>query len=288
MMACPSFSLLYLFGSGLVFWLGTGLVLGGFCGRIWAKKHWSDRLSVYSVDFGLVLVVLSAVPLPYVVYVAAIGVTILWLVGEKSPRPWWQRRRYALRVCLVGAWLLAVLWELPYQFTPRMISRKGQIHVIGDSISAGLGGKAVPWPDLLAESRNWQVHSYARAGATTSQALLQAERLPDEAEIVIVEIGGNDMLSGKPVADFERDLDALLSLVRQKSQQVVMFELPLPLLFNEYGRVQRMLSARHEVRLAPKRLLMGVLSTGNATEDSVHLTQSGHQQLAEVVSGMIE
>lgn len=280
--------ILYLFGSGLAFWLGIGLVLAGFGGRIRAQQHWADRLSVYIVDFGLVLVVLSAVPLPYVVYVAAIGSTILWLVGEKSPRPWWQRRRYALRGCLVGAWLLAVLWELPYQFTPRVISRTGEVHVIGDSISAGLGGEAIPWPDLLAKRRDWHVHSYARAGATTSQALLQAERLSDKAEIVIVEMGGNDMLSGKPVADFERDLDALLGLVRQKSQQVIMFELPLPLLFNEYGRVQRSLAARHHVRLAPKRLLMGVLATGNATEDSVHLTQSGHQRLAEVVSGMIE
>lgn len=280
--------LLYLFGSGLAFWLGTGLVLAGFCGRIRAPQHWADRLTVYIVDFGLVLVVLSAVPLPYVVYAAAIGVTVLWLVGEKSPRPWWQRRHYALRGCLIGAWLLAVVWETPYQFTPRVISRTGEVHVIGDSISAGLGGEAVPWPELLAESRSWQVHSYARAGATTSQALLQAERLPDEAELVIVEIGGNDMLSGKPVADFERDLDALLSLVRQKSLQVIMFELPLPLLFNEYGRVQRTLAAQHDVRLAPKRLLMGVLATGNATEDSVHLTQSGHQRLAEAVSRMIE
>jgi acyl-CoA thioesterase-1 len=280
-------AVLYLFGSGLAFWLGTGLVLAGFCGRLFGKQKWHDRLAVYVVDFGLVLSILSAVPLPYAAYAALLAITILWLATEKSPRPFWQQRRAALRICFLAAWLLAMAWELPYQFIPTVAANGGSIHVIGDSITAGLGDKSVPWPAVLARSRNLDVHSHARAGATTAQAVAQAEALSGDVEIVIVEIGGNDMLSSLPVAEFAAHLDRLLALVRGKANQVAMFELPLPPLSNENGRVQREIAARHKVSLIPKRVLMGVLSAGGATSDSVHLTQAGHDQLAACVSRMI-
>jgi acyl-CoA thioesterase I len=66
-----------------------------------------------------------------------------------------------------------------------------------------------------------------------------------------------------------------------------MFELPLPLMCNEYSRVQWEQAFRHHVALAPKRVLMAVLSAGDATDDSSHLTQAGHERLADLVSGMI-
>jgi len=276
---------LYLFGSGLAFWLGAMLVLAGFLARVFAKQRWVDRTGVYAADIGLIFVLVSAVPLPWAAYGAVFASTILWLLVEKSTREWWQKRRAAVRICVVACWLLAMLGELPYQFAPQVHGR--DVHVIGDSITAGLGDKVIPWPKLLAEKRNLNVHSYARAGATTSQAIAQAETVPDDAEIVLVEIGGNDMLSSAPPEKFADDLDQLLTLVCQKSSQVIMFELPLPPLNNAYGRVQRELAARHNVRLIPKRVLMGVLSAGDATDDSVHLTQSGHEALAERASGMI-
>lgn len=276
---------LYLFGSGIAFWLGAALVLGGFCCRVFAKQKWLDRTGVYAVDVGLILVLVSAVPLPWVAYGAAFASTILWLLVEKSTHEWWQKRRAAVRITVMACWLLAMMSELPYQFAPQVHGR--DVHVIGDSITAGLGGKVVPWPQLLAEKRSLSVHSYARAGATTSQAIAQAKEVPDGAEIVIVEIGGNDMLSSAPPDKFADDLDQVLTVVGQKSSQVIMFELPLPPLNNAYGRVQRELAAKHNVRLIPKRVLMGVLSADDATEDSVHLTQSGHGALAERVSGMI-
>jgi hypothetical protein len=96
------------------------------------------------------------------------------------------------------------------------------------------------------------------------------------------------MLSSLPIADFERNLDRLLTLVEQKGSQAVMFELPLPLMCNEYGRVQREQAFRHHVALVPKRVLMAVLSTGDATDDSIHLTQAGHERLAGLVSQMFQ
>lgn len=280
--------LLYLFGSGGAFWLGAALVLAGFVCRVFGKQKWLDRAAVYTVDIGLVLVVLSAVPLSLPVYLAIVGSTVLWLIVEKSTQEWWQQRRPWIRSAVVGSWLLALALELPYQFTPSVPASGGQIFVIGDSITAGLGDKIVTWPQLLAEERGFTVLSHAAAGATISQALAQTEQLPDRADMILIEIGGNDLLSQIPIAQFERDLDKLLSGARQKSEHVILFELPLPPLCNEYGHIQRRLSAKHDVQLAPKRLLMGVLASSAATSDTIHLTQTGHERLAQIVSGMIQ
>ena len=77
---------LYLFGSGLAFWLGAALVLAGFCGRVFAKQKWHDRTSVYAVDIGLIFVLDSAAPLPWAAYAAILGFTILWLLTQLSLR----------------------------------------------------------------------------------------------------------------------------------------------------------------------------------------------------------
>ena len=62
-----------------------------------------------------------------------------------------------------------------------------------------------------------------------------------------------------------------------------MFELPLPPLCNEYGRIQRRLASAYDVHLIPRRVLMGVLTENGATIDGTHLSNTGHRRLAQEV-----
>ena len=88
--------------------------------------------------------------------------------------------------------------------------------------------------------------------------------------LVLVEIGGNDVLRATRPLAFEEGLDVLLAKLRDTRRTVVMLELPLPPFHNRYGEVQRRLAKRHGVLLVPKRVLMGVLtSAGSATLDTV-------------------
>ena len=104
-----------------------------------------------------------------------------------------------------------------------------------------------------------------------------------ESAVVVVEIGGNDILGTTTVAQFERDLDALLTFLTANDRQIVMFELPLPPFFLEYGRVQRRMAAKHRVGLIPKRLFLSVIADRQATLDTIHLSQSGHRRMADCV-----
>jgi acyl-CoA thioesterase-1 len=62
-----------------------------------------------------------------------------------------------------------------------------------------------------------------------------------------------------------------------------MFELPLPPFYHEFGRIQRDAAGRRQVALIPKRVFLNLLAGQGATLDSVHLSQAGHQQMADLV-----
>jgi acyl-CoA thioesterase-1 len=109
------------------------------------------------------------------------------------------------------------------------------------------------------------------------------QSLSIESSVVIVEIGGNDLLGSTSAAQFERDLEALLAYLAVPGRQIVMFELPLPPFYLEYGRIQRTLARRHYAKLIPRRVFTSVIAGGGSTLDSIHLTQAGHRFMAECV-----
>ncbi|MBA3313247.1 MAG: hypothetical protein H0T47_08160 [Planctomycetaceae bacterium] len=137
----------------------------------------------------------------------------------------------------------------------------------------------------LSESRNRGivVHDHSAVGATVSSARKQAAKLLPDDDVVVLEIGGNDMLGDTTPAGFERGLDKLLADVVRPGRTVLMLELPLPPTFNRFGMIQRRLAAKYGVALVPKRVLMDVLARSDATLDSIHLSQAGHERLADAV-----
>ncbi len=66
-----------------------------------------------------------------------------------------------------------------------------------------------------------------------------------------------------------------------------MFELPLPPFSYRFGYSQRALASRYQVSLIPKRYLLSVLVGEQKTLDSIHLTDSGHQQMAELMAKLL-
>jgi acyl-CoA thioesterase-1 len=158
------------------------------------------------------------------------------------------------------------------------------VYVIGDSMSEGTGESEIEtWPRRLARDHQLTVHNLARVAATAASAGRQADRVKAPAALVIVEIGGNDILGGTPAKDFERALDALLARLSCDERVVVLLELPLPPCSPAFGAIQRRVAVRHGAILAPKRLLVRVLTTDGATLDSIHLTSRGHAILADQI-----
>lgn len=274
---------IYHVASGHAFFSGVALILAAVATTGLPGRRMVASARTISAGTGLILVTISGTPLPVGFYLLAGAISLAWLVVEGSSRASRTVRRI-FRGLSVVVWVTGAACEAPYHRMPAVpLMGRPTVDVVGDSLGAGLG-EADPWPDRLARRRSIVVRNHSIAGAGAAKALAsESGPIYGPSPPVIVEIGGNDLLGGSPPHTFERDLDALLAALRRGGRAVVMLELPLPPFANRYGAAQRRAAGRHGVLLVPKRLLAGVLTADGATLDSIHLTPTGHDRMADAI-----
>jgi acyl-CoA thioesterase-1 len=239
------------------------------------------RITILAFACGTIAIAISSTAIPYWYYAFAAAVTASW-PASRYVKKW---RNWA-PAAVVTVWAIAAVMEIPFHITPKLNpSTSRSMTVIGDSITAGMGDsdKSERWPSILAQSHDLTVYDLSQTGETTSSALKHAKEHDIVSPVVVLEIGGNDMLSFTSASRFARDLDALLAHLTSADRQIILFELPLPPFFHEYGRIQRSLARKYGVSLVPKRVLMSILASSGSTLDTIHLTQDGHDRMAECV-----
>ncbi len=271
--------------SGRAFFVAVALLVAAVGLRSSAAPR-LRRGATWCFLVGLIGLSVSAAPLPTWAYAV-----MLFSIAAG----WWASRFGANAATATATSVLALLGvglhEARYQIMPVLTPVEArELAVIGDSLTAGHGESDLTqkWPAILRDRHGVAVEDLSKAGATAASAAQGLEQLSIAAPVVIVEIGGNDFLGGGSVAAFEAGLDALLRAVCQPGRQVAMFELPIPPLYEGFGRVQRDLASRHGVALIPKRILLSVIAAADATVDSLHLTQQGQGRMADVVWSLLE
>lgn len=269
--------LVFQIASGRAFFVGVVLLLAAVLLRPRLR-----RAATWLSILGLITLGVSATALPLWSYALVVTAVAAGIVVKPS--------RLATTTSVVSLLALGAL-EAPYHFTPSLKpSPTRRIAIIGDSITAGYGGgdTTTKWPAILRDRHGLDVQDLSRIGETAGSATKNLRDNPVDASIVVVEIGGNDLLGRTTPEGFAMALDTLLTAVCKSGRQVVMFELPLPPLYERFGRIQRDLAARHGVALIPKRVLLSVIEDSAATIDTIHLTQDGHERMAAVVWSILE
>ena len=101
--------------------------------------------------------------------------------------------------------------------------------ILGDSLSFGTGANAgEDYPTLLAKSTGWNIINEGVPGDTTAGGLA---RLPDlleqhQPKLLIVELGGNDLLHQTPTGEITGNLKAMLSLAKAQGIQTILVAIP--------------------------------------------------------------
>lgn len=278
----------YHIASGQAFFSGAGLVMAALIMK--RRSKWVTRLRLLGLFLGLCLAALSATPFPVVIYAGVFALTLAAVIATWKPT---SHRRWgrALVLGALAAWSGMAAWEVPFHLVPRDPSWQSgtTLYVVGDSVSAGMESPGeVTWPKRLA-SRGVAVRDFSRMGATARAAIAQASQI-DGPGVVLIEIGGNDLLgpgSGASSQAFEADLDRMLAASVGEGRTLVMLELPLPPFANGYGEVQRRLARRYGAVLIPKRLFLRILLTDDATVDGIHLSDNGQDMSAALVSRVL-
>jgi acyl-CoA thioesterase-1 len=278
-------SILWFCLSGKSFFLGIAIII--FAVLLHFRIHRIQLLlPIYLLYILATLaILLSTTPLHPMFYV-------LWLTlfaGVQILRA--RHHKFAAHALLIftAFTVFAALIELPWHRSPYIsLKNNQQIYVIGDSVSAGIGSRdEITWPQLLEQTICVKVINLAKAGATVETALQKQAPDIENNSLIILEIGGNDLLNYTNPDDFRASADDLLKHL-STSEQVVWFELPLLPHFYRYGRIQRQLAKIYHVTLIPKSVLSAVFKTEGATSDGIHLTEKGHAVMAQTVASLFK
>jgi len=277
------------FVSGDALYLGVGLLFVAVA-TSYSKRKWLRRNRNLSAFAALAIMVMASPPFPYALDAIFLAVFALWFIAWNRSvlTQIWARIRLFATAILALLSLLLPATEWTHRTMPRIVGPSGDhLVVIGDSISSGIDLRVPTWPALMTQMTGVPVRNLARPGANTVAALSMARQIAVEDRIVLLEIGGNDMLSGVPSAEFAKALDDLLSNVVAPGRTVAMFELPLLPGRIGYGQVQRRLAAKYGVWLIPKRCFAEVISGASATSDGLHLSEAGARRMATLVAQVL-
>ncbi|MBI1174378.1 MAG: arylesterase [Sideroxydans sp.] len=167
---------------------------------------------------------------------------------------------------------------------------------LGDSLTAGAGvTTAQAWPALLEQKTGWAVINGGINGNTSADAL---KRLPYLLEqhapvLVLITLGGNDMLRHIPQQETVANLEQMLALVKAHGAKAVLLATPEP---NVMGAVFQHLSAPDfyrkiaEAQQVPliEDAIADVLSDPKLKGDQIHPNAAGHALLAEKIYAALQ
>jgi acyl-CoA thioesterase-1 len=274
------------FASGESLYPGAAILLIVIAISPLLRSLWLVRLRNISAWFALIMIVMACPPFPWIVDAAFLATFLLWHVGTNLT----AYRKATRPAAAILAALLIILsgLELRHRDLPLISGAPGDhVVVIGDSISAGIDPRVPTWPVVMEETLGVPVKNLSSAGAFTTDGLRMAPKVAQEDQVILIEIGGNDLIAGAPSSQFASSLEALLKKVTAPGRTVVMFELPLLPDRIAYGQVQRRLAKKYGVWLIPKRYFVSVIGGANATSDGLHLLPEGTRRMADLVAQVL-
>ena len=166
-----------------------------------------------------------------------------------------------------------------------------QVLALGDSLTAGAGVTAEQaWPALLEQKTGWVVVNGGVNGNTSADALKRLPHLLEQYDpkLVLVTLGGNDMLRHVSKQQTIANLEQILALIKTHGAKAVLLATPAP---NLMGAVFQNLSApdfyqqiaeQQQVPLI-EDAIAEVLSDPQLKGDQVHPNAEGHARLAEKI-----
>jgi lysophospholipase L1-like esterase len=204
------------------------------------------------------------------------------------------QRRVALTrsIALIGAVVVSGLAACGRRKALGQVVPAGSVVLaLGDSLTFGTGATPdTSYPAVLAGLSGWQLVNAGVPGDTSTQAL---ERLPallqeHRPALVLVSIGGNDLLRRLPEADTRLHLQRICELARAAGAQVLVLAVPRPTLA---AAVTGSLSDHPmyaEVAEALKLPLQAqgwarVLGDESLRADQIHANARGYAQMARSV-----
>ena len=152
----------------------------------------------------------------------------------------------------------------------------------GDSITAGVGTSGNnDYVSVLSNRTGVSIINAGRPGDTTASALARIDSavLSRDADIVIVFLGGNDLLQGVPVQQRIANITAIVQQIRGDGAAVILVGVGSGALDAFEGALPG-LASQTSSTLVPA-VLDGIFGVPNLMADLIHPNNAGHAIIAD-------
>lgn len=159
----------------------------------------------------------------------------------------------------------------------------------GDSLTYGTGAKEEEsYPVVLGQLINRQVVRAGVPGEVTAQGMLRLPQVLDEykPKLVIVCLGGNDLLRRSDLVQTKANLRAMLTMLRERGTAAVLIGVPRPALLagapEFYGELAKEFAIPYE-----GGIVKDVLYSADTKSDPIHPNAKGYRRMAQAVAELL-
>jgi acyl-CoA thioesterase-1 len=186
------------------------------------------------------------------------------------------------------ALLLLLLLAACRPDVPNLDSPGRTIVCLGDSITAGVGsGPGESYPDLLAARLGTEVINAGVSGETAAGGLARVDQvLARDPWLVVVELGGNDLLRRIPPEETEQSLRRILDRLVTARVVPVLVEMDAPF-GGRYLEIYERLGDEYHVPVV-EDAVGEILRDRSLKSDTIHPNAAGQKVLAEAIAEEIE
>ncbi|MBV9240413.1 MAG: arylesterase [Acidobacteria bacterium] len=180
--------------------------------------------------------------------------------------------------------------------TPPSAGNKPKVICFGDSLSAGFGlSEKESYPYLLqqqltADGYDYEVVNAGVSGDTSAGGLDRADWVlgQDNAKVVVIELGANDMLRGMPPSKMKQNIDKILTKAQTRGLRVLLCGmLAPPTMGAEYQRdftnAFPDLASEHHVAYLPFLLDNVAMNKDLNQADGIHPNAAGEKIMTDNV-----
>lgn len=209
---------------------------------------------------------------------------------EPSPMRWYTRVALGLIVLglVYGVARLAGCGGSNWPIT-NVPPQNVRIACFGDSLVAGYGVNdpaTQSYPAALARILGREVVNRGTSGDTTEDGVGKLAQFKDEKfGIIILTLGGNDILQNRDWPDIERDLRTLITTL-QASGAVVVFTGVTGPLNPGRGEKYEAICREYGAVYVPE-ILRGLRNHDELMSDAIHPNEAGYRKMAERLAGVL-
>ena len=164
------------------------------------------------------------------------------------------------------------------------------ILAFGDSLTFGTGAREdESYPEVLAELVSRKVVRAGVPGEMTAQGRRRFEQALEthRPKIVLLCLGGNDLLRRLDDATIVANLRAMIEMARARNVAVVLLGVPRPALFGGAATFYAELADKHDL-VYEGEVINAVLRDPGLKSDPIHPNAAGYRRIAERIATVLQ